>query len=385
MTPQTAEPPATGLPAKAGPPFHTGWTLLVGLCCALVIALTTTTQIYLSMWDHGHSFARIFGWHFSTWLPWALLAPWIMGIGARIGDDTRSPARKIAGIGGLGLALVLVSLFGATIVMAWLQPYAPVSYYTLPQAFALQVYGIPADMLAYPALIVAGYAVALNRRARSLEAHEARLEADLTRAQLDALRVELAPHFLFNALHSIAALIRTQSNERALSMLLGLSDLLRTAVDGAGAKTAPLASEVALVTRYVDLQQLRFGDRLDVRYAIAPETDGCAVPTLLLQPLVENAFRHGIARQPGRCRLEIGSTIDNGVLHLWVHDDGAGLAPGFRLDDTSGTGLRNVRLRLERLYDGAAAVALTRADGGGTIARISLPARSEVRHTAQAV
>jgi two-component system, LytTR family, sensor kinase len=370
-------------PSLDGPPFHTGWTLLVGLCCAFAIALTTTTQIYLSMWDHGHSFARIFGWHFSTWLPWALLAPWIMGIGARIGDGSRSTARKTARIVGFGLVLMVVSLFGATGVMAWLQPYAPVSYYTLWQAFGLQVYGIPADMLAYPAMLLAGYAAAMSRRARDLEAHEARLEADLTRAQLDALRVELAPHFLFNALHSIAALIRTHSNDRALSMLLGLSDLLRTAVDGAGAKTAPLAAEVALVTRYVDLQQLRFGDRLDVRYAIAPETETCEVPTLLLQPLVENAFRHGIARQPGRCRLEIGSTLDAGVLHLWVHDDGAGLAPGFRLEDTAGTGLRNMRLRLQRLSEGVATAELTRAEGGGTLARVTLPARTETRRTAQ--
>jgi len=205
----------------------------------------------------------------------------------------------------------------------------------------------------------------------------------LTRAQLDALRVELAPHFLFNALHSIAALIRTQSNDRALSMLLGLSDLLRTAVDGAGANTAPLASEIGLVTRYVDLQQLRFGDRLDVRVSVAPGAESCEVPTLLLQPLVENAFRHGIARQPGRCRLEIGSMLGNGVLHLWVQDDGAGLPPGFRLDDTAGTGLRNVRQRLQRLYGDAATVTLARADGGGTIARLSLPARHEPHHATQ--
>jgi LytS/YehU family sensor histidine kinase len=274
---------------------------------------------------------------------------------------------------------VLVSLLGATAAMVWLQPYAPVDHYSLREAFGLQVYGIPADIFVYPAMLLAGYAVAMSRRTRALEAHEARLETDLTRAQLDALRVELAPHFLFNALHSIAALIRTQSNDRALSMLLGLSDLLRTAVDGTGANTAGLASEIQLVARYVDLQQLRFGDRLDVRVSVAPETESCEVPTLLLQPLVENAFRHGIARQPGRCRLEIGSRLTNGVLHLWVQDDGAGLAPGFRLDETAGTGLRNVRLRLQRLYGDAATVTLTRAESGGTIARLSLPAR----HTPQ--
>ena len=378
MTPRSQDPPSS-----AGPPFHRGWTLLVGLCCAFAIALTTTTQIYLSMWDHGHSFARIFGWHLSTWLTWALLAPWIMGIGTRLSGGGRWTAALTVRIVGLGLFLVLVSLLGATGVMVWLQPYAPVDYYSFRQAFGLQVYGIPAEILPYPAMLLAGYAAAMSRRTRALEGHEARLEADLTRAQLDALRVELAPHFLFNALHSIAALIRTQSNDRALSMLLGLSDLLRTAVDGAGANTAPLAREIGLVTRYVDLQQLRFGDRLDVRVSVAPGTESCEVPTLLLQPLVENAFRHGIARQPGRCRLEIGSMLENGVLHLWVQDDGAGLAPGFRLDETAGTGLRNVRLRLQRLYGDASTVTLTCAASGGTIARLSLPARREPRHATQ--
>ncbi len=378
MTPRSlAGPPADG------PPFHAGWTVLVGLCCAFAIALTTTTQIYLSMWDHGHSFARLLGWHVSTWLPWALLAPWLMGIGARLGNGLPWTLALAVRTAALGLVLVLVSLLGSTGMMVWLQPYAPVDEYSLREAFGLQVYGIPADILAYPVILLAGYAAAMSRRTRALEAHEARLEADLTRAQLDALRVELAPHFLFNALHSIAALIRTQSNDRALSMLLGLSDLLRTAVDGAGASTAPLASEIGLVTRFVNLQHLRFGDRLDVRFSVAPETESCEVPTLLLQPLVENAFRHGIARQPGRCRLEIGSMLENGVLHLWVEDDGAGLAPGFRLDDTAGPGLRNVRLRLQRLYGDAATVTLTRADAGATIARLSLPARRQPHHAAQ--
>lgn len=363
--------------------LHTGWTLLVGSCCAFAIALTTTTQVYLSMRDHGHSFARLLAWQFSTWLPSALLAPWIMRIGARLSDGSPWTVSLTVRAVGLGLSLVLMSLFGETAATVWLQPYAPVDHYSLREAFGQQVYGVAADILPYPVLLLAGYAVAMSQRTRALEAHEARLEADLTRAQLDALRVELAPHFLFNALHSIAALIRTQSNDRALSMLLGLSDLLRTAVDGAGANITPLAREIQLVTRYVDLQQLRFSDRLDVRVSVAPGTESCEVPTLLLQPLVENAFRHGIARQPGRCRLEIGSILEGGALHLWVQDDGAGLAPGFRLDEATGTGLRNIRLRLQRLYGAAAAVTLTRAAGGGTIASIDIPVRSERHHAPQ--
>ena len=191
-------------------------------------------------------------------------------------------------------------------------------------------------------------------RARSLELRESRLEADLVRAQLDALRLEIEPHFLFNTLNSIAALIRSRASDRALAMLLELSELLRAAVDGRRQHTTTLAEEAAFVKRYIELQRARFSDRLDVKYSISPDSERCAVPAFLLQPVVENAFRHGLARRTGSCRLELAASIDAGQLHLSVRDDGAGLPADFNLVEHAGTGLGNARLRLQRLYDGAA-------------------------------
>ena len=161
----------------------------------------------------------------------------------------------------------------------------------------LQTLSLPVDLLVYGLLLVIGASLAVCERARSLELRESRLEADLVRAQLDALRLEIEPHFLFNTLNSIAALIRSRAGDRALSMLLGLSELLRAAVDGRRQQTTTLAEEAAFVKRYVELQRARFSDRLEVRYSISSESERCAVPAFLLQPVVENAFRHGVARR----------------------------------------------------------------------------------------
>jgi LytS/YehU family sensor histidine kinase len=156
-------------------------------------------------------------------------------------------------------------------------------------------------------------------------------------------------------------------------MLLELSELLRAAVEGRRTHTTTLGEETAFVKRYVELQRTRFSDRLAVRYDISAESAQCKVPSFLLQPVVANAFRHGFARRAGNCRLELAASVDGGQLHLSVRDDGAGLPPGFNLAEHAGTGLGNARMRLQRLYNGAAQIQLERADDGGTIAHIRLP------------
>src|SRR5207302_7503878 len=131
-------------------------------------------------------------------------------------------------------------------------------------------------------------ALAAYEHAQGLEAREAHLQAELTRAQLAALRLEIQPHFLFNTLNAIAALIRVSDNTAALKMLIGLSDLMRATLDQPVAQTAPLADEMRLITQYIDLQRARFGDRLDVRYDIPAACESLELPVLLLQPIVEN-------------------------------------------------------------------------------------------------
>jgi two-component system, LytTR family, sensor kinase len=342
----------------------------LGVIGASLVAVTLSAQIYLSMFDHGHSFIRMVAWQLCSWSVWAFATPIVLRLGGRLSE--RGVRAVWGSIAVRGLLIVGVQLVVASLSTMLIQPYVPMSTYTLEESLLIHVLSLPTDVAVFGVLLLIGSSVAISHRARNLEVRESRLEADLARAQLDALRLEVEPHFLFNTLNSIASLIRTRSTDRALSMLLGLSELLRTTVDGRQ-HTTTLGEETEFVKRYIELQRVRFSDRLDVRYAISPESTPCAVPSFLLQPLVENAFRHGVAKHAGPCRLELSASVERGELQVCVRDNGAGLPANFSVDSHSGTGLSNIRLRLQRIYDGAARLELEPADGGGTVARVTLP------------
>jgi signal transduction histidine kinase len=345
--------------------------LVLGAAGAGLVALTVAAQIYLSMLSHGHSFVRMVAWQLCSWSVWALATPTVLRLGARLSE--RSARRLYGPVFGWGLAIIVIHIAVASIATVGLQPYEPMDTFGLRHSVIIHTLSMPTDIAVYGILLLIGSSLAVSQRARSLEIRESRLEADLARAQLDALRLEIEPHFLFNTLNSIASLIRTRASDRALSMLLGLSELLRATVDGRQ-HTCTLGAETEFVKRYIELQRVRFSDRLDVHYDISSESTPCAVPAFLLQPLVENAFRHGVAKQSGPCRLELSASVDAGELHVRVRDNGAGLPANFSVEDHAGTGLRNTRLRLQRIYDGAARLDLEPADGGGTIAHVRLPA-----------
>jgi anti-sigma regulatory factor (Ser/Thr protein kinase) len=174
-------------------------------------------------------------------------------------------------------------------------------------------------------------------------------------------------------LNAIAALIRLRDSSRALDMLVELSEFMRTTLDRPRDQLVTLATEIDWVRRYVNLQQTRFADRLEVDYHVHDDCLNVAVPTLLLQPVVENALRHGAARQTERCRVSIGASLERHRLRVWVTDDGAGLRPDFDIGRDAGTGLRNTRSRLEQLYGTAATLDVRRGARGGTTVEIALP------------
>ncbi len=352
--------------------MSTVWISAIGAVAAAFLALLSTVQTYFSMWTHGHSFLRMLAWQLACWGMWAAVGPWIVRIRSRYG-----PLRLVA----LGIVLTLAQAVIAAQMTVWLHPFTPVAAYNFEQAWRIswrQSFAI--DPLIYGLLIIGGSALAAYDRARRLELRESHLESELTRAQLDALHLEIQPHFLFNALNSIAALIRAKNNPGALSMLVGLSEMMRTTLDRSANQLTPFGQELALVTRYVDLQRARFGDRLDVVYLVDAECEGHDVPSFLLQPIVENALRHGLAQTQAPGRLEVGARLDGGQLRVWVRDNGVGLRRGFDLARDAGTGLRNIASRLERLY-GAKATLSVRPDvtagdieGAGTLVELTLPA-----------
>jgi sensor histidine kinase YesM len=214
-------------------------------------------------------------------------------------------------------------------------------------------------------------------RASQLELRTSQLKTQLAEAQLDALRMQLHPHFLFNTLNAIVVLVRKQSNEEAVRMLTGLSELLRHALENISAQEVLLKDEIEFLERYLEIEQVRYNDRLTVELKIDRETLGALVPNLILQPLVENAIRHGIGKRSDAGRVEVSARRENGRLHLQVRDDGPGLPLEWSQTNGKGIGLANTRARLEQLYGTAQEFRLANAEGGGTIATLLIPFQSE--------
>ncbi|MGE0594615.1 MAG: sensor histidine kinase [Vicinamibacterales bacterium] len=352
------------------------WVFALALLVAVILGTAIASQTYLSMLGHGHSFRSILSWQVSSWALWALVAPVVVGKAGAMAAGHRSLWRTLLHLLPLGIVSVAVHIGLATQLAIWIQPHVPVVATDFGTAFlALLQSMLAVDVLAYTMLVLVGWAVAVSGMARALETRESRLEAELTRAQLEALRLEIQPHFLFNTLNTVAALIRSRANDRALDMLLGLSDLMRQTLHRPVDHIVTLDAELEFTRRYVDLQQARFGSRLGIAYRIADDAHGLGVPPFVLQPLVENALRHGFGRMAERCEIEIGAALDAEGLRLWVRDDGAGLPPDFTLHRSAGTGLRNTMSRIERLFGRAARLTVVPQPGGGTLASVLLPAQ----------
>jgi len=189
--------------------------------------------------------------------------------------------------------------------------------------------------------------------------------------------MQLHPHFLFNTLNAIAGLVRDRKDKAAVQMIAGLSDLLRHTLENSGKQEVPLREELDFLELYLDIQQMRFSDRLTVRMEVAPETLNARVPNLILQPLVENAIRHGVAARVSAGEVYISARRENGALELKVADDGPGLKRGWRIEDAGGIGLSNTRERLAQLYGKEHRFEVRNREGGGVEAALLIPWRSD--------
>jgi two-component system LytT family sensor kinase len=231
---------------------------------------------------------------------------------------------------------------------------------------------LPFQPLVYAGVLATGIAIDAGRRRREAELGRAQLETQLAYAQLAALRAQLQPHFLFNTLNAAVALARAGDAAGTARVLVLLGELLRQLLRSDAPQEVPLREELGLLEIYLEIQQVRFGDRLQIGWAVADDVRDALVPQLVLQPLVENALQHGIATRTRAGRLDITAARHGDRLRLAVCDDGPGVAPGFSLATTSGVGLRNTRERLRRLYGARGDLALATA-GERTTAAIELP------------
>jgi len=315
---------------------------------------------------------------------WAALVPLVLRIGRRWELlDRRWPSRLLLHFG-LGLVVALVqlllhSLLDQVLIHGW---QGAGTFLENCRIFFVRTYY--ANVVVYLALVLGDGALEWVRRSREREAD---LERHLTQAQLDALRQQLQPHFLFNALNAVSTLIADDPSA-AQRMVARLAELLRQALDERNAAEIPLWRELELAGSYLAIEQVRFGDRLTVAVDVPAAARLALVPGLLLQPLLENAVRHGIGRRPGPGSIEVTATVEENTLSMRVVD--RAMSPGDgaseHVDDTefdprnatieSGgrIGLSNVRARLRHLYGDAQRVELVRARDG-TVVEVRLPLR----------
>jgi two-component system, LytTR family, sensor kinase len=230
---------------------------------------------------------------------------------------------------------------------------------------------IPWSVFMYFTVLGCVYAFSYFVEAREREAHASRLAAQLAEARLGALRMQLNPHFLFNSLNALAVLVRETNTAAASRMLELLGDVLRQVLRTDQPHEVPLADELSFLEQYLAIEQVRFSDRLRVQWNIEEQARGALVPGFVLQPIVENAIKHGVARRADAGRVEISARVVDSILELSVRDDGVGMSPTQR----EGVGLSNTRERLRTLYSDAATLTIATPADGGTIVTLRIPFR----------
>jgi sensor histidine kinase YesM len=339
------------------------WTLL-GLSYALSAGLSGLSEGEAPEWG------RLFTWYLVSFWLWMLLVPLVAWLG-----------RQTAGKGWGRFCLVHVP---ASIVMALLQVLIHVGAFWIMWRSDIKtvhtfggylqrefVFNFYFAQLTYWIILAVLRGMDSMRHLRDERLRSAQLETQLAQSQLHAMRMQLQPHFLFNTLNAISALALAEPN-RARRMIARLSDLLRLTLEERHSPLVPLSHELEFVRCYLDIQHERFRDRLETRFDVAENTLCAAVPGMILQPLVENALRHGLLAKTTPGNLFIRIRRAGGQLHVSVEDDGLGLPDGGVVD---GVGLGTTRERLRMQFENAASLDLHAREGGGTRVELRMPFR----------
>jgi anti-sigma regulatory factor (Ser/Thr protein kinase) len=315
-----------------------------------------TTRHHLQMMD-GHLGGDYATWQHAMaqelphWIFWALAIPIVYLFVDRVARRRWGKAQAVAAhVAFAGLLFALTTAFRAL----WFHKSFGDAFFLWASASLFTYAAILGGVLAYY------YSRAYVER-----------ELELAGAKLSALRGQLRPHFMFNALNSVAMLVRGGRGPEAVEMIARVSDLLRDSLDNDARGEVALAEEVALARRYLAVEEVRFADRLDVRVELSEQAKAAHVPRLILQPIVENAVRHGIGKKAAAGRLEISGRTTDGELIVVVRDDGPGPATGAL--GNGGVGLKNTRERLQTAYGPAARLTLEHGAEGGAVATITIP------------
>ncbi len=306
-------------------------------------------------------------WQGSEWLFLAALTPLAFVLGQRYPLRRQGLGRAL-GVHVLGALVLCVGWATLGVILrralgrGWVDSFAE-------ELGGWMLFSLPWSFFMYFALVGVVHAFRYWVEARDRELHAVRLSGQLAESRLRALRAQLHPHFLFNALNAITVLVRDARMDAASGMLERLSELLRQLLRIDPEQAIALERELHLVREYLSIEQVRFADRLQAVFAVDEDVLAAPVPSFILQPLIENAVRHGVGASTEPVRIEVGARRDGDELVLWVEDSGPGLGAVI----TEGVGLENTRERLRAHYGAAARLSLVPVPGGGTRAEIRLP------------
>lgn len=352
---------------------------LIGVWILVGAIFSIQLYFFRSGTPQAMSLDRAFLWEGVRWLLWVPLYPLILRLLKRIPFQRERRAQHVLAHGGLSalVSVFHIALFAAVYWVGLNVIYASPWEEPLPKvikvfaAETLVIFRIMftldfhVGILVYWVIVVLVLTLDYYRRT-------ARLETQLAQAQLEALKMQLQPHFLFNTLTAIAELMHVDV-EKADAMLTRLSELLRMTLQNVGAQEVPLQQELGFLERYLDIERIRFGDRLNVEIQVPNDLMQARVPALLLQPIVENAVRHGFAQRVGKGTIRVAASRSNGRVQLMVEDDGPGMQGNVQTRTDAGVGLTNTKARLEQLYGGLHSFELRNREQGGLAVVIVIP------------
>jgi signal transduction histidine kinase len=357
-----------------------------GLALAVwtVLGLIQTVRLYI-IYNAGTSLTMTWSlslvWALADWYIWGGLSILIFAIVRRVQWDrwpwyrvlaVHIPAAIVFSGGQLALYAVASEVL-ATVAFAEVNA-APEAWYT--SLYYLTLNRWHSVLLTYVMIAAIGYAWQFYNHKRQEETRRLDVERQLAQAQLSALKARLQPHFLFNTLNAVTALIHSDPHQ-ADRMVSRLSDLLRLVVDSDGQTETTLHHELDFVERYLDIQRLRFPDRLRVDYAVDPFCRDAVVPNLILQPIVENAVQYAVAARKQGGQVSIAAERSGDNLNITITDDGPGLPKTFDLTVSDGVGLTSTKGRLERMYAGRGTVRLRNRESGGLEVTMIMPFRTD--------
>lgn len=347
------------------------WAIALLLWTLLAILSAAGTRLYMASTGSPERWSQVLAWYLLISVVWSFLTPPVYFLARRYTFDRQRWRRVLTLHIVASIALTLVGAVAIVLLsplVTWMkEPRAPFLTHVFSRTFM--------DIQRYWYVLMITQAFAYYGKYQERELASSQLEAQLARAQLEVLKIQLEPHFLFNTLNSIAALAR-QDGAAAENMTLQLADLLRISLDAVGVHEVPLHQELLFLQKYIDIQQMRFRDRLRVETEIDSCTLETLVPNLILQPLVENAIRHGINPRRGPGLVQVIAWRDHDDVWLEIRDNGVGLARGRNGAPREGVGLRNTRGRLQQLYSHDHALVLEDVPGGGCSVKIRVPHRS---------